>query len=280
MSALLETAKHADAGGWIGDERHASGVRRMRARLRQSGYRAHSHDTYTVSLVESGVQEFQYRHSVHRCQRGQVSVLHPDETHDGHPGSDEALDYKCLYVSPASVQDAIAASGQRKPALPFIKNPVLDHTGLAKDLACAFDGELEPLMADCLIASVASHLAAIAFGPRVETIRRRMDVAALDRAAEFLRASADRVVHSSELEAVTGLTRFELAAQFKYRFGTSPYRYLLMRRLDLVRAALLAGGDLAQVAVDTGFADQSHMGRVFRTALGMTPREFARLHGL
>lgn len=278
MGVLPQSPAREPASGWIRDEQHAAGVGRMRAQLQKTGYRTHSHDTYTISLVDGGVQEFAYRRSVHRCAAGQVSVLHPDEMHDGRPGSSEPLSYKCLYVSPAAIQDAVAATGARKAMLPYVECPVVDHPGMAHDLRAAFDNDLEPLYADSLIGSLANHLAALAFGSQVETIGRRLDVAALDRAAEFLRGSADRVVHSRELEAITGLTRFELAAQFKCRFGTSPYRYLLMRRLDLVRAALLSGVNLAEVALQTGFADQSHMGRVFRTALGMTPREFARLH--
>jgi AraC-like DNA-binding protein len=278
MATLLHSADRASLSGWIRDERHAAGISGMRAQLRKSGYRPHSHDTYTVSVVEGGIQEFAYRRSVHRCARGQVSVLHPDERHDGRPATGEPLRYNCLYLSPAAIQDAIAATGVRKATLPFISEPVLDHPGIAQAVRAAFENELEPLFADSLVVSLANHLADLAFGLQVEVVRRRLDVAALNRAAEFLRCSADRVVHSRELEAITGLTRFDLATQFKRRFGTSPYRYLLMRRLELVRAALLSGVDLAEVAQQTGFADQSHMGRVFRLAIGMTPREFARLH--
>ncbi|MGQ3055146.1 MAG: AraC family transcriptional regulator [Roseateles sp.] len=280
MAALFRSPGQPRARecGWIRDEQHVAGVSRMRAQLHETGYRTHSHDTYTLSLVEGGVQEFNYRHSVHRCAPGQVSILHPDETHDGRPGSDDPLSYGCVHLSPAAVQDAIAATGARKATLPFVREPVVYHPGLAHDLLCAFEVELEPLFADSLIASLANHLSGLAFGIQLETVQGRLDVVALDRAAEFLRGNAGRVVHSRELEAITGLTRFELATQFRRRFGTSPYRYLLMRRLDLVRRALRAGVDPAQAALQTGFADQSHMGRVFRAALGMTPRQFARLH--
>src|SRR5438876_369206 len=59
----------------------------------------------------------------------------------------------------------------------------------------------------------------------------RVDVIAVERAREFLDAERTRVVHSSELESITGLTRYDLARQFRVMFGTSPHRYLLMRRL-------------------------------------------------
>ena len=66
--------------------------------------------------------------------------------------------------------------------------------------------------------------------------------------------------------------------QFRRCFGTTPYRYLLMRRLDAVRLRLPRGERLSQVALDCGFADQAHMTRVFKAAVGLTPRQFASLH--
>jgi len=263
---------------WIRDERHAGGVKRLRAQLHRSGYGPHSHDTYTISLVEAGVQEFSYRGSVHRCHAGRVSILHPGERHDGRPGSGEALRYKCLYLDPAAVQDSLSSNGGPKAMLPFIRSPVLRDAALGHKVDAAFGNEFEDLCVDSLVEALANHLAALAFGHGAKPVRKHLDVGALDRAAEFLRHNADRVVHSSELERITGLSRFEMAGQFRCRFGTSPYRYLLMRRLELVRAALSSGANLADVAQRTGFADQSHMGRAFRAAHGMTPGEFSRLH--
>ncbi len=74
-----------------------------------------------------------------------------------------------------------------------------------------------------------------------------------------------------ELEAVTGRDRWSLSHDFRMFYGTSPYRYLTMRRLDAVRRLLLAGLSLADAAQDAGFADQSHMTRHFLKTFGITP---------
>jgi AraC-like DNA-binding protein len=106
---------------------------------------------------------------------------------------------------------------------------------------------------------------------------RHVDVAALERVRQFLDAEKTRVVRSAELEAVTGLTRYELARQFRLRYGTSPYRYLLLRRLDVARAQIARRRPLVEVALEAGFADQAHFTRTFKAAFGLTPARYAAL---
>ncbi|MGA9333067.1 MAG: helix-turn-helix transcriptional regulator, partial [Rudaea sp.] len=57
-------------------------------------------------------------------------------------------------------------------------------------------------------------------------------------------------------------------------FGTSPYRYLSMRRLEKARELMLEGCSLAEVAAACRFSDQSHFTRQFRKAFGITPGQW------
>ena len=98
------------------------------------------------------------------------------------------------------------------------------------------------------------------------------------KARQFLDAHFTRTVASEELEAVTGLTRYVLARHFRARLGTSPYRYLTMRRLDRAKSMIRAGDSLAEAAQASGFADQSHMTRHFGRAFGMSPGRWQALH--
>jgi AraC-like DNA-binding protein len=86
-----------------------------------------------------------------------------------------------------------------------------------------------------------------------------------------------RVVHSRELESVPGLTRYDVSRQFRIMFGTSPYRYSLMRRLEFARERMHGQRPLVEVALDAGFADQAHFTRAFRSAFGLTPARYRAL---
>ena len=94
---------------------------------------------------------------------------------------------------------------------------------------------------------------------------------------DYLDANRFRQVNSGDLEAVAGLDRFTIARQFRRHFGTSPHRYLLMRRLASARERISLGQPLADIAADTGFADQAHFSRHFKKAYGMTPGRWAQL---
>ena len=67
-----------------------------------------------------------------------------------------------------------------------------------------------------------------------------------------------------------------LVRSFTRRFGISPHRYLVGRRIDAARGHLLAGEPLARVAADVGFHDQAHFTKHFKRHVGTTPARFAR----
>ena len=261
---------------WLDEEAPVGGVSRLRASLQREAYAPHRHDSYTLALTERGVQEFDYRGGVHRSLPGQIVVLHPDERHDGRAATAGGFSYRALHIDPARIHAALRDEPGDAAALPFVAGPVIDDAALVALLRQAFEAPLGALGADDLVHGVALALRRAAGGmPRGG--RRALDLAALARVRAYLDTNAMRIVSAAELEAVSGLSRFTLFGQFKRLHGTSPYRYLLMRRLQAVRASLPDRAPLAQIAGAAGFADQAHMTRVFRAAIGITPAAYARL---
>jgi AraC-like DNA-binding protein len=263
------------AGDWVRGRGPAGGVELLRAWFGGRAYARHRHDTYAIGVTEAGIQVFDYRGRVERSRPGQVVVLHPDEAHDGRPGDEDGFGYRIVYVEPARIAVAVRTIRGGPASLPFAREPVSRNPALARAVTAAFRTALEPLALDALVLRLAEGLIESDEGrPAAEP--RRVDQAALDRARAFLDGRR-AIVRSTELEAVTGLSRYELARQFRVRYGTSPYRYSLMRRLDVARSGLRAGTPLAEVALAAGFADQAHFTRMFRSAYGVTPGRYARL---
>ncbi len=262
---------------WLRSAEADDGVEFLEARLRESAYHKHRHDTYAICLTTNGIQAFAYRGSAEVSTPGEVVVLHPDELHDGHAGTDEGFAYRMVYVEPALIFEAVRVLCGRACSLPFVRAPVVVSPTLSAAVTSAFQSTREPLAIDRLIVQLAAGL--IDTDPTCRRIRRprHLDVAAVERARQFLDAEKTRVVRSAELEAVTGLSRYDLARQFRLVCGTSPYRYLLMRRLDLARDQIARRRPLVEVALDAGFADQAHFTRAFKATYGFTPASYGAL---
>jgi AraC-like DNA-binding protein len=268
----LERSCRRDPTAWIASDGPVGGVELFRAWFAGPAYAKHRHDTYAIGLTDRGVQVFDYRGAGRVSMPGQVVVVH-----DGNAGTEAGFGYRIVYVEPSHMSEALRSLCERPYPLPFVREPVSENGLLARAVRRAFAAPLDPLAADALIADLAEGLLA-GEGPGGRPVpSRRVDAAVIERARQFLDAERTRVVHSSELEAITGLTRYDLARQFRLMFGTSPHRYLLMRRLDLARQLILEARPLAEVAGEAGFADQAHFTRVFKAAFGLTPARYRAL---
>ncbi|MFZ1346580.1 MAG: helix-turn-helix transcriptional regulator, partial [Tabrizicola sp.] len=80
----------------------------------------------------------------------------------------------------------------------------------------------------------------------------------------------------AELAQMSGLSRFHFLRSFAKATGLTPHAFRLQARLHLARRLIQAGQPLADAAVEAGFADQSHMTRLFTRSYGMTPGGYAR----
>ena len=273
----LERSCTGTAGGWLAGPEPVEGVELLHAWLSTEVYQRHRHDTYAVGVTDRGVQVFDYRGSSRVSTRGQVVVLYPDEAHDGRAGTGEGFGYRIVYLEPRRLAEALRALRGNPGPLPFVSDVVSANPSLARAVENAFRGPLDSLSADGIVLDLAEALLGAERSDARPTVSRRVDVRAVERARQLLDAERTRTVHSSELESITGLTRYELARQFRTMLGTSPHRYLLMRRLALARDLIRAAHPLVDVAGEAGFADQAHFTRVFKSAFGLTPARYRAL---
>ncbi|MCR9138323.1 MAG: AraC family transcriptional regulator [Alphaproteobacteria bacterium] len=249
------------------------GMERIEARFEGKFFEPHRHDTYAIGVTLDGIQSFHYRGRQEYSLPGRLIVLHPDEVHDGAAATEDGLRYRMLYIEPALVREGLCPN---TGPLPFVDTPVIDDPHFRIALLSALsrlDDGLDELDIPDLVSRIAGGLSRHA---RIERTRSEpVSPHRLIRARDYLQDNSARTVHSGELEQVTGLDRFNLSRQFRKFFGTSPHRYLIMRRLDQARHLIACGRPLADIAAAVGFADQSHLTRHFKKSFGVTPGRWA-----
>lgn len=110
--------------------------------------------------------------------------------------------------------------------------------------------------------------------------RRRPDLAPfnLRRVQEHIDSRLAERITVEELASVAGLSRGYFSRAFLAATGESPHQFILARRLAEARQRLDdSTGDLAQIAVQTGFSSHAHLTTAFGQAFGVTPQAYRRL---
>jgi AraC-like DNA-binding protein len=95
--------------------------------------------------------------------------------------------------------------------------------------------------------------------------------AGIARARDYLDAQPGEAAELSELARMAGLSRSHFIRAFRKETGLSPHAYLMDRRFRAATRLLGEGRAPGEVAASCGFFDQSHLNRVFKARMGVTP---------
>jgi AraC-like DNA-binding protein len=241
----------------------APGVVAVTARSARA-FARHTHDQFGIGLVESGAQVSASGRGQVEGSAGDIITVNPGEVHDGLPLGDQGRVWRMLYLDP----DAIARLTGRRGEFAF---PVLRNPALAGSFARLF-AAITDASQSLVVESEALTLSA-ALDDRPLAPQRP---ASISRALEALRDDPAHPASLADLAALAGLVRFHFLRSFTAATGLTPHAYQLQARLHLARRLILSGEPLAAAATSAGFADQSHMTRLFTRSYGAPPGSYAR----
>jgi AraC family transcriptional regulator len=132
-----------------------------------------------------------------------------------------------------------------------------------------------------LFASSFAHVLALHVVRHYGLSRARQDVGkrlpnrVLQRAIEFMQSNMARSIQLEDVARAAGLSSFHFAHLFKQTTGMGPHRYLTLARVERLKELLrVTETTLDELALSVGFADQSHMTRVFKRFTGATPKAY------
>jgi AraC family transcriptional regulator len=127
---------------------------------------------------------------------------------------------------------------------------------------------------DMLGVALAAHLLrrhTVAPAPSSPTARP-LGAMALRRSCEFIETHLGDDIGLEEMAASAGLSVFHFARSFNASTGLPPHLYLMHRRIERAVSLLLdTPTPIADVALECGFYDQSHLNRYTKRLLGVTP---------
>jgi AraC-like DNA-binding protein len=232
----------------------------------------HSHDQFGIGVMAFGAQRSWSGVGLVSASAGDVIMANPGEMHDGVPLDRNARRWRMIYIDPVLLAREVEEEsvGPVEIVHPVARDPLLAGH-FARLFACLTAPQSDRLAREENLLRSLMHIVRRHGLTHPSTSGPSPYVA---KAIERLDCAPETSVSLAELAALSGVSRFQLLRGFAREVGTTPHAYLVQRRVRLARQLLANGQTPVQAAIQSGFADQSHMTRVFVRQLGITPSRY------
>jgi AraC-like DNA-binding protein len=236
---------------------------------------------YLFAVGLGGVSEVTYRGEktiLSRVpQQGIFQQHQPGETLAARPLNGQSFTYRFVRISSTQLQTLLGADG----AFPYFPKLLTDDTRLNGALAARFlslfralEGDASRLERESLLLDLLSAVIRNCADNPPPQRRAGKEHRAVALTKDFLSEHFGEDITLDKLAALAGFSKSYLLEVFKRHVGISPHNYLTCVRVDHTKRLLCQGLPISQVAYDAGFVDQSHLNRLFKKYVFVTPGRY------
>jgi len=251
------------------------GVEAIEADTRHA-FARHTHEHFGIGLIARGAQKSHSGRGPVEAGPGDIITVNPGEVHDGAPIGEAGRRWAILYLDPGVVAGAVADIGAGRPGWREFGQPVIRDRAAADGFRRLYAAATAPRPGAPTPAAESLLLALLARTLELHPAGQRgAPPAAIARARALIDDDPAAALSLADLAHASGLSRFQVLRAFARATGLTPHAYQLQRRIGLARRLIAGGAALSEAAAASGFADQSHMTRVFVRQYGITPGSYA-----
>jgi len=236
----------------------------------------HTHDQYGMGVILRGAQKSLSGRGIVEAKAGDIITVNPGEVHDGTPLGESGREWRMLYFDPATLASTIGdlTDGVSRDA--ELMHPAMCDPVSAARFASLFRAITDPQGGYSEIEARENLLLLLT---RLIDRGHQTETRGAPKGVELARTRIDDAptepISLNELAEISGISQFQLIRGFSKVTGLTPHAYLVQRRLQKARRLIAAGVTLAEASQVSGFADQSHLTRLFVRTYGMSPGLYA-----
>jgi AraC-like DNA-binding protein len=272
MSSSREQAKfqiHQELGG----------IEMVDANFHHHNFSKHSHETYTINIIESGCQRFLSAGQNFVAPEHSIIFVNADEVHTGQSGTENGWSYRGISPSEHQFNQLAHDIGLTQGFAPYFSNAVVEDKQMANELSVLFNTlshSNNRLLRETMLYGVLTRLMLKHSKNRQSVMEQQTSNLKLEWVRQYIHEHLEENISLEHLAQISAFTPFYLVRQFQKRYGLPPHAYQIQQRLQQSKILLKQGCKVVQVAAQVGFYDQSHFHRHFKKANGITPSKYAR----
>ncbi|WP_448570535.1 AraC family transcriptional regulator [Trichothermofontia sp.] len=241
-----------------------------------------SHHAFELEIIsERHLQLVSYQEKDYVS--GCIEIVPADTSFSVHSISGQAVEWIQYYLEPdflASIAHESVNPDRVELLLTPKKADLLIHQiGLALKSSLEIDGVGSRFYVDSMATALAAHLLRY-YSTRNHSFREYEDGLSkprLRRAIEYIQAHLSENLSLNDIANELGMSQYYFCHLFKRSTGISPHQFLIRQRIEQAKCLLKqADRTVTSIALECGFANQSHFARCFRHHTGMNPNQFRK----
>ena len=262
-------------------------------------YKSHSHPTFSIGAVDAGISRFTSSFADEQeITVGNLVVIPAHVDHSCNPLPEHDWSYQMMHIDAQWLSQLLQETKADLSSLSDLNAINLDATDLDA-LTSEFPLFKPRILKDQKIYQSFTLLNETLFDPNKSILEKeqlflatlinillpnlkweRIEISQyaqqfLPKLKQYLERDIENL-SLQELANEVGISRYALIRLFKQYFGQTPHAFQLNRKMNQARQFLKEGRDIAQLAYDLEFTDQSHFQRVFKQYTGVTPKQFIK----
>ena len=240
-------------------------------------YPRHWHDELSLCFYTSGAGYLGYRGSSHRIVSGDFVATPAGEVHSNWVEKQSAVSFRSLYVDLRLLRtytEQITGSDHAPAEFPSLqlRDRPAQQSFLRMHRAMEFSDS--QLLREELSIEFFHRLITECSDLRGHSQSAGRERAVVQRVRRYIDEHSAEAISLAELARVAQLSQFHLHRVFCRETGMPPHSYQTQVRVNRAKELLRQYLTLPEIALATGFADQSHFTRHFRRLVGVTPGRF------
>ena len=233
----------------------------------------HFHDAYSIGIIERGIERVSFTGKHILAHANSVIVINPYEIHANSYFDHDSWKYRIIYINSEVMKYVQTNNGLFCNKTIWFPQSVIDDP-------CLYQLILH-LHGDSKINKISDVYTMLVYLVRNYASEKQENglsgyLNEIEEIVGFIQRQLYDKIVLEQLATKCNMDKYKFIRVFKKHTGLTPGSYLLLQRINKAKTLIAANMSITEVALETGFYDQSHFIHCFKKYIGVAPLSYKR----
>jgi len=236
--------------------------------------KVHFHNEVSIGLIERGSTKTEISGNTYELHEKTFLIIPPNIPHKCNPYNYKSWNFRMLYITNEWFKSAFNIQGE-KIKFDYMKigenmfSDIIELTDNIEAERMSLENEIK--LVDYISILIRNDKLTLD-----EDASEKINLKKINQIKQYINENYLKNIMLDDLAKVAQVSKYYLIRKFNECYGLSPHQYITNLRINYSKKLLKNNKDVAEIAIDSGFYDQSHFIKCFKEYTGVTPMNYKK----